>query len=80
VRAVAEYLNGFKASDFDGAESRVVPLGFMPGKGLNAPDYFAEMALPNFYFHLTHTYAILRHNGVELGKADFLGSIPIRDL
>lgn len=41
-------------------------------------DYLNHFALPNFYFHLTTAYDILRHNGVELGKRDFLGAIPMR--
>jgi hypothetical protein len=39
-------------------------------------DYMIHLALPNFYFHHTTAYAILRHNGVELGKRDFLGTVP----
>ncbi|HEX7604777.1 MAG TPA: DUF1993 family protein, partial [Polyangiaceae bacterium] len=42
-------------------------------------DYLHEMVLPNFYFHVTTAYAILRHIGVELGKRDFIGSMNIRD-
>ena len=38
--------------------------------------YLKHFALPNFFFHVTTTYALLRHNGVELGKADFLGALP----
>ena len=37
------------------------------------------MALPNFFFHLTTAYSILRHNGVPLGKYDFIGSLNMRD-
>ncbi|MDE2257195.1 MAG: DUF1993 family protein, partial [Xanthomonadaceae bacterium] len=40
----------------------------------NGLDYLRYYAMPNFYFHLTTTYAILRHNGVELGKSDFIGA------
>jgi uncharacterized protein len=38
-------------------------------------DYLFYFAMPNFYFHITTAYAILRHAGVELGKADFIGSL-----
>ena len=41
-------------------------------------DYFVEHALPNFFFHLTHAYAILRHNGVSIGKGDYLGALTMR--
>jgi hypothetical protein len=80
IRSVLEYVSGFSAKDFEGAQTRVVPLGFMPGKGVLAPDFVHEMSVPNTYFHLCMAYAILRHNGVNLGKMDFLGSLSLRDL
>ena len=42
---------------------------------MSGADYFLEHALPNFFFHVTTAYAILRHNGVPLGKRDFLGAL-----
>jgi uncharacterized protein len=45
---------------------------------MTATDYFLEHAMPNFFFHLTTAYAILRHNGVELGKRDYLGRLNFR--
>jgi uncharacterized protein len=80
IQSVVAYLGKFTAKDFEGADKRVVPLSFMEGKGLVAADYLNEMALPNFYFHVVHAYAILRHNGVELGKQDYIASLNIRDL
>lgn len=80
IANVREYLEGFTAQDFEGAEARLVPLGFMPGKGLSAADFAREMSVPNTYFHLVTAYAILRHNGVDLGKGDYLGRMNIRDL
>lgn len=80
VRAVVEYLGTFSEADFEGAEARIVGLPFAPGKGMKGDDYLTEMALPNFYFHITHAYAILRHNGVPLGKIDFIGSIRMQDM
>ena len=41
--------------------------------------FLLQMSLPNFYFHVTTAYAILRHNGVDVGKTDFIGSVPVRD-
>lgn len=73
------YLATFKASDFEGAETRPVSLPFLPGKVILGADYLNEMALPNFYFHITTAYAILRHNGVNLGKIDFIGGLKMRD-
>ena len=79
IRSVRELVAGFKPSDFDGIENRSVTLPWVPGKTLAAKDYVFEFALANFYFHLVTTYAILRHNGVGIGKQDFMGSLPFRD-
>ena len=80
IRSVLGYLDTITPADFVGAEQRMVKLGFMEGKGLVGTDFLFELGLPNFYFHLTTAYAILRHNGVDLGKQDFLGSLNLRDL
>jgi hypothetical protein len=45
---------------------------------MSGADYFLEHAQPNFFFHLAHAYAILRHTGVPLGKRDYLGTITLR--
>jgi hypothetical protein len=80
IASVREYLAGFKEADFEGADERTVKLGFMPGKGQNGADHLHEMNLPNTYFHLVAVYAILRHNGVPLGKMDYIGSLTLKDL
>ncbi|AKF04547.1 DUF1993 domain-containing protein [Sandaracinus amylolyticus] len=80
IRVVREYVASFTPADFEGAEQRIVPLSFMPGKALSAPDYLHHSALPNLYFHATTAYAILRHNGVDVGKRHFIGALPLRDL
>jgi hypothetical protein len=80
IKAVIAFLDTIKESDFAGADKRVVPLTFMEGKGLTATDYVNELQIPNFYFHINMAYAILRHNGVPLGKTDYIGSLDIRDL
>jgi hypothetical protein len=80
IRTVLEYAATFKPDDFKGYETRVVPLPFMPGKGLNGSDFMLEMNVPNTYFHFTTAYALLRHSGVEIGKYDYIGSIKLRDL
>ena len=43
---------------------------------MTGPDYVTGWMLPNFYFHVTTAYAILRHNGLDIGKRDFLGNVP----
>lgn len=75
AKSVVEYLNGFSAADFDGAATRRVTQPRWEGQYMLGADYFLEHALPNFFFHVTHVYAILRHNGVNVGKKDFLGQL-----
>ncbi len=60
-------------AQYDGAADRKVSWG---GKTIGGEDYLLQIAIPNIYFHLTTAYAILRHNGVDIGKMDFLG--PVR--
>jgi len=79
IRTVVAYLDTFTAADFEGAATRPVVLPFLEGKVILGSDYLREMAVPNFYFHLTTAYTILRHNGVDLGKRDFIGSLNLRD-
>lgn len=80
IKNTLAYVNSLQAQDFEGLEARVVPIARLPGKGALAPAYFTETVLPNFYFHVTTAYAILRHNGVDLGKKDFIGSVQLKDL
>jgi hypothetical protein len=74
VLRTIEYLKSIPASAFEGAEDRDIKIPVrertLEMKGL---PYLTTWALPNFYFHVVATYVILRHNGVELGKNDFLG-------
>jgi hypothetical protein len=80
IKAVVDYLATFTEADFAGGETRVVPLSFMPGKGMLGSDYLCEMAAPNFYFHISMAYAILRHNGIPLGKMNFMGGMKLVDV
>jgi len=72
------YLESFKPEDFVGCEDRAVSHQWMGGKTMRAGDYLDHFVLPNFYFHITVAYSILRHNGVELGKIPFLGRLPLQ--
>jgi hypothetical protein len=77
---VRDYLVTFTPKHFEGAEERLVPLAFMQGKGMRGVDYARQFVLPNFYFHATLVYEILRHNGVDLGKRHFVTNVTLRDL
>jgi hypothetical protein len=75
VRTVIAHLETYKAEDFNGADTRRVDLPFLEGKAMHGSNYLTEMAQPNFFFHVTHAYAILRHNGVDVGKMDYIGNL-----
>jgi hypothetical protein len=70
-----DYLKTFKPAQFDGADSREVTFPIGPDKTmtLKGQQFLSHFAFPNFYFHAATAHGILRHNGVEIGKRDFLG-------
>lgn len=78
IQAVLTFLGTLTPADFEGAAKRPVTLGFAPGMVIDGTNYFNELAVPNFYFHATTAYAILRHKGVNLGKTDYIGSLALR--
>lgn len=78
IQTTAAYLETFTRDDFAGAEDRDVTAPALQGKSMRGGDYLDWYLLPNVHFHLTTTYAILRHNGVELGKRDYIGRLPLK--
>lgn len=78
IATVIRYLGEFSAADFDGASARSISLPRWEGKSMTATNYVIEHAMPNFFFHCTTAYAILRHNGVDIGKRDYLGALSFR--
>lgn len=75
IRKTMDYVNSVPAALVDGSEDRAIEIPTRAGEPhrFNGEDYLRHFALPNFYFHLTTTYALLRHAGVSLGKMDYLG-------
>ena len=73
IAKTLDYVKEFKPSQIDGSEERdiTIPMGGQ-SRSFKGENYLVGFAMPNFIFHATTTYAILRHNGVELGKADFM--------
>ncbi|RKP45913.1 DUF1993 domain-containing protein [Trinickia fusca] len=68
------FLKEVAPAQIDGSEERTITLTFPSGSmEMNGMAYLLNLAVPNFYFHVTTAYAILRHNGVEIGKFDYLG-------
>lgn len=78
IKSVQEYLAGFSPSDFADAETQRVSQPRWEGKYLTGVEFAIQHAIPNIYFHITTTYSILRHNGVDLGKKDYLGAMPYK--
>ena len=74
IRKTIDYASSMPAAKFEGSETREIALP-VPGSPRLAGEVFLKaFALPNFFFHVTMTYALLRHGGVELGKRDYLGA------
>ena len=77
IKTVLAFLRTLKPAQFEGAEKReikiVIPIGTFEFNGL---DCFNGWSMPNFYFHYTTAFSILRHNGLSIGKNDFLGQVP----
>jgi uncharacterized protein len=74
IQKTLDYLASVPADALDGTEDKEItfPVGRDKTRTMKAADYVRHWMLPNFFFHVTTAYAILRHNGVELGKADYL--------
>ena len=70
------FLDSLNAAQFDGSESREVVLrpGTPKEKKLSGQAYLANYGFPQFFFHVTTAYAILRHNGIAIGKRDYMGA------
>jgi hypothetical protein len=77
VRKALDYAKGFKPAQLEGSETREITLPTPRGPlKFTGEQYLVGFALPNFYFHVTMAYALLREGGVEIGKMDFLGGAP----
>jgi hypothetical protein len=75
-----KFVRSVDRKTIDGSADRVIalPLGHGRKGEMTGADYFNHFVLPNLYFHVTAAYAILRHAGLEIGKRDFLGGIPLK--
>ncbi|MFT6387257.1 MAG: hypothetical protein ACJAUP_000628 [Cellvibrionaceae bacterium] len=78
IQSVIDYMSGFTEDDFAAAATQKVSQPRWKGQYLTGQEFMIEHAMPNLYFHVTTTYAILRHNGVEVGKKDYLGAMPYK--
>ena len=75
LASTIDYVKGYKPAQFDGADSRDVTFPAGPEKSITmkGQQFLSGFSFPNFYFHAATAHGILRHNGVEIGKRDFLG-------
>lgn len=77
LHKTVEFLSSINPEQLEGADEKTVELK-LPGIQMTfkGKDYLLSFAIPNIFFHITTAYNILRHNGVDLGKADYLGDLP----
>lgn len=73
------FLASVKEDSFKNAADVQVTLPYFPGKFMKGVAYAREYAIPNFFFHVAMAYAIARKNGVQIGKADYINSLPLED-
>ena len=78
ITSVLAYLDTYSKADFENLEDKTVTTPRWEGKKMSSTDYLLQHAMPNFFFHLTTAYAILRNSGVDVGKRDFLGQLSFR--
>src|ERR1700740_1293171 len=79
IQKTVAFAESVKESQYANASKSNVKLSWAPGKVIGGEDYLLQMIIPNTFFHIAMAYAILRHNGVDVGKMDFLGSINLVD-
>jgi hypothetical protein len=77
IRKTVAFVESVQGSQYAGASERKVGFSWTPGKVMGGEDYLLQMTIPNTYFHVAMAYAILRNNGVDVGKMDFLGPINL---
>jgi len=79
IRKTVAFAESVPQSQYDCASEQLIRLSWAPGKVIGDEDYLLQMTVPNTFFHLAMAYGILRHNGVGVGKMDFLGPINLVD-
>ena len=75
IRKTVEFAESVPEAQFADAAAQKVKIGWARGKIMSGEDYLLQMIIPNVFFHVAMAYAILRNNGVDVGKMDFLGTI-----
>lgn len=78
IDKTVQFLKTMTPADFVNAESKHVTNPRWEGQWMTGEELVHHHSLPNFYFHITTAYSILRHNGVDIGKKDYLGALPLK--
>ena len=79
IRKTIAFVESVREAQYTGAPERQVRLPWAPGKLITGTDYLLQIIIPNVFFHVTTAYSILRHNGVDVGKMDYLGKLSFFD-
>lgn len=78
IQSVISYLESVSEKDFAGVDQKQITTPRWEGQWLTGKEFAIHHMIPNVYFHVTTAYSILRHNGVEIGKKDYLGPMPFK--
>src|ERR1700728_1933530 len=75
VKKTVDFMLSVKKEQYVGASDRAIKVSWAPGKVFSGQEYLLQVTIPNVYFHISMAYAILRNNGVDVGKMDYLGPL-----
>ena len=75
VKKTVDFMQSVKKEQYVGASDRAIKVSWAPGKVFSGQEYLLQVTIPNVYFHISMAYAILRNNGVDVGKMDYLGPL-----
>ncbi|EKR62867.1 PF09351 domain protein [Leptospira weilii str. 2006001853] len=79
IQSTLDYLSTFTEKDFVDSNERKIFHPRWDGKYMTGKEFAIQHAIPNFYFHIATAYSILRHNGVDIGKKNYLGEMPLKN-
>ena len=80
IEKTIAFLKSIAPEKITGKEGIKISLPYFPTKYITGFEYATEYLLPNFYFHIVTAYSILRKNGVDIGKKDYINGLPLKDL
>lgn len=79
IAKTKELVNTFSVADFADADNAKIAFAWLAGKHFKGGEFVEKFAVANMFFHLSMAYAILRNQGVQIGKMDYIGSVPMYD-